>query len=485
MDASSTRSFDDEMKSATPAIPLLRQHDAGYGAPRMSSKKSLQLLMAACLCWIQSCGDPPPEPPRSILLISLDTLRADMLNAYGYEEFPTSPFLDSFAQEAILFENSIIQEPRTLTSHMSLMTGLYPQHHRVQDETVLPTDVPTLAQYLKANGYRTQAYVDGGYLSKHWGFDRGFDDYQDDVGGVTNMIIRGMDWLRENKDEPHFLFLHTYAIHSKGHYPYYRSPPPFHRMFSKGIESDLRANTQQQFAARWAQKTSGSGELSEADKDYIRATYAEGIRFVDECLAQLFRFLEEEGIYEDALVVVWSDHGEGLLDHELWSHGELFDHTIRAPLIMKIPGRADAGKRVRSVVSSIDITPTVLDLIGEDAVAPMDGESLLPLLEQEQEERLAYSIRAKDTMRRYSVRSLSHHFYWDENENKGYLYDLTADPRETNNLYPDEATAGELQGKLFEWIEAYERTRAAESEQSAKPLDAEITDNLRALGYVE
>ncbi len=155
--------------------------------------------------------------PSPIILISLDTLRADMLTPYGYEKYPTSPFLDSFAGESILFENCIVQEPRTLTSHMCLFTGLYPQNHGVKPDVALHEDIPTLASLLKESGYRTKAFVDGGWLTRTWGFSRGFDHYQNqEKAGFEKTIPEAKDWLKQQPDGDYFLFLHTYDIHSKG-----------------------------------------------------------------------------------------------------------------------------------------------------------------------------------------------------------------------------------------------------------------------------
>jgi hypothetical protein len=129
--------------------------------------------LAALVCSMLGASCQRLPVPDRVILISLDTLRADYLNVYGYEKFRTSPSLDSFAEENVLFEACIVVEPFTLTSHMSLLTGLLPQHHQVRDETVLPDGVRTVASALREAGYRTQAFVDGGYMDRHWGFDRG------------------------------------------------------------------------------------------------------------------------------------------------------------------------------------------------------------------------------------------------------------------------------------------------------------------------
>jgi len=423
----------------------------------------------------------PLERPRSVLLISLDTLRADMLGAYGYARYPTSPFLDSFAAENILFENAIVQEPRTLTSHMSLLTGLYPHNHGVVDETRLGAEVPTLAELMKERGYRTQAFVDGGYLQARWGFEKGFDGYRDKRVGGEKIFERGRQWLQRNGDEPFFLFLHTYEIHCEGHWPYYASPPPFAGMFSEGLESPLRAETEEEFGERW---TEHGESLDEDDYAYLKATYAEGIRHVDQLVSDFFDFLEERGLLEGLLVVIWSDHGEGLFDHGRWSHGELYDHTLRVPLLVRLPGWEGGPIRVRSTVSSIDIAPTILQLVGGPAPPPMDGTSLLGLLQEEEGERLAFSVRAKKDARLFSVRSSTAHFIWDDNDEAGYFFDLQADPFERENLFGQRGEAGGLRPRLNDWMEEWGSSLEG-PERETQDLDDDTLRDLRALGYVE
>lgn len=432
-------------------------------------------------------GAPEPSPlsslrrPASIVLISLDTLRADMLGAYGYRDHPTSPFLDSFAAANILFENAIVQEPRTLTSHMSLMTGLHPHHHRVEDELPLEEGVPTLARLLKERGYKTQGFADGGYLKAKWGFDRGFDGYTDERVGGEEIFAQGKRWLRANGGEPFFLFLHTYEIHSEGEGPYYPSPEPWAGMFSDRIDSVLRAGSMEEFGRLWEQH---QGSLEPRDHAYVKATYAEGIRHADALVADFIGFLERRGMLEDILVIVWSDHGEGLFDHDGWSHGQLYDHTLRVPLLMKLPGWNAGGQRVRSVVSSIDIAPTILQLVGGPVPPRMDGSSLLSVLEAEQEDRVAFSVRTKQGTRRFSVRALDTHFFWDDEEQQGYYFDLDEDAREQRNLFGEDPDAGALRPRLKAWMGDWTMAREQQGGET-HTLDEDTLEELRALGYVE
>ena len=446
------------------------------------------LLACAALLPLGGCGEGSvPSPlatlrrPKAIVLISLDTLRADMLGAYGYRRYPTSPFLDSFAEENILFENAIVQEPRTLTSHMSLMTGLYPHHHAVVDETVLEEDVPTLASLLRERGFRTQGFADGGYLDAKWGFDRGFDGYADERVGGEEIFAQAKRWLRAHGGEPFFLFLHTYEIHSEGIGPYYPSPPPYAGMFSGDMESVLRASSMEEFGERWE---AHADDLTDADHEYVKATYAEGIRHTDAIVADFFEFLERRNMIDDVLVVIWSDHGEGLFDHGGWSHGQLYDHTLRVPLFLRLPGWEAGSLRVKSVVSSIDIAPTILQLVGGPVPPRMDGVSLLPLLQQEEEGRSAFSVRTKGDMRRFSLRAREKHYLWDDESREGLYFDLRSDREERKNLIEVDPDAGSLRPRLEAWIEVWSQAREGRGTET-RALDDETLEELRALGYVE
>jgi arylsulfatase A-like enzyme len=428
----------------------------------------------------RAAADGPGGP--SILLISLDTLRADALNSYGYEEFPTSPNMDAFGAENILFENAFVVEPRTLTSHMSLLTGLYPQHHHVQDETTLPEGIPTLALLLKELGYRTQAYVDDGWLDRRWGFDRGFDGYKDEKKqGLKRTVRDAVKWLKANGDRAFFLFLHTYDVHSKGPYPRYHCPAPVRGMFSAGIESELNTDDKKEFKAAWENvKESPAPE----DLDYIRATYAEGVRHVDEQIGILLDYLKKAGLYDSIVTIIWADHGEGLLEHGLWGHGNVYDNTIRVPLLVKLPGHEAGGRRIQSIVSGTDLAPTILELAGYPSVVPMDGKSVLPLLARDETDDRTFTIRTKGA-RLFSIRTCRHHFFWNGSKDESFFFDLTTDPKEMNNLFPSGLPAeAELRDELFAWIEAYERARADAPGGDEPLFDPAIRRRLEALGYL-
>lgn len=431
---------------------------------------------------LSACADRTNGPtlPEAIVLISLDTLRADYLNVYGYDRFESSPFLDRFASRNVLFENCIVVEPWTLTSHMSLLTGLLPTTHAVYAHGTLPDGIETLASLLRDRGYSTQGFVDGGYLSPRWGFDRGFDGYESvRQRGLGELIPRARSWIEAHRKQRFFLFLHTYDVHSKGPRPDYRSPPPWRGRFSSRFDSALKDTSPKVFGERFDERYE---QLSETDREYLRATYAEGVRFVDEQLRGFFGFLERTVSYPDLLAIVWSDHGEGLYDHDAWGHAEVYDHTIHVPLIMKIPGLGVHGTRIRSVVSGIDIAPTILELAGVPIPESLEGRSMLPLLDDDRADVEVVTILTKP--RRFSIRTARYQYVYDPDTQLARLFDLQDDPQERIDLHPAALPLEkQLRERLSRWIRDHPMPRAPGVRRESPDLDS--AEQLRELGYVD
>lgn len=336
----------------------------------------LSLLLFAALL-TAGCGEPAPPPVRGIVLISIDTLRADHLGAYGYHR-DTSPFLDRLAARGVLFERAVAHYPNTLTSHMSLLTGLYPAEHGVfPPDGVLSPSIPTLPELLAAAGWRTAGFVEDGYVNGEYGFERGFSRWHDEVGRylptqVEQTIERGVSFLREvaetGEAEPFFLFLHTYAVHDP-----YDPPAPFASRYWQGprpagafhpVGPELLAFNRRQ------------GELPEAAREWLVARYDGSIRYADSVLAGFFAQLERLGLTDEVAVVVTSDHGEEFLEHGRLAHTQVYDETLHVPLLVIHPGFEP--RRVPTLVQGIDLFPTLLELAGVGVPEHASGRSLVP-----------------------------------------------------------------------------------------------------------
>jgi len=367
---------------------------------------------------LSGCRD---ETHPNVILISLDTLRADHLGCYGYSR-PTSPFLDELAGRGTLFETALVQVPGTLPSHMSIFTGLYPNEHGVfPPDGALPSRIPTLPETLRSAGYTTAGFTEGGYVSGHYGFERGFDFFDDKVPQRCNDIelvfSRGLDFLqKQTPSRPFFLFLHSYAIHD----PYFpplpyttlyteNLPPPssFEDRFAFFRYPELPLVTQKREKGHeriqgatlafikdglppgvdlptgsilYAKNRENTGEVSPEALAIYTALYDASINYADDVLRAFWGSLEKLQLLDNTIIVVTSDHGEEFLEHGKMTHGQIYQECLRVPLIILTP--QDVGRRrIADIVRSIDLAPTIFDLTGVVAPARMTGVSLTPLMQ--------------------------------------------------------------------------------------------------------
>ena len=306
----------------------------------------------------------------NLILISIDTLRADHLGCYGYP-LQTSPFLDALSrkEEAVLFENCIAQAPNTAPSHMSIFTSLFPTVHGVPNVTAeptalelkLPEPVKSLALVLNDAGYRTAGLTDGGYLDPFMGFGQGFDTYDCTYERIARKVDRALQWIEvnESREEPFFLFMHTYEVHAP-----YIPPAPFHARFTGDYSGWIReycfgSDSEKAVAAGgFKDLFKRRGEFTEEDVAYLKGLYDGEIAYMDSELQRFFSALERKGITENTVIVILSDHGEEFGEHGEFSHKQLYDEVVHVPLILLLPcGQFDMIRhRVEEQVSLIDVT---------------------------------------------------------------------------------------------------------------------------------
>jgi arylsulfatase A-like enzyme len=316
-------------------------------------RRLLVVVGLFCSGVLSSAGSTAPSKPSApdIFLVTIDTLRADHVHCYGYANGST-PALDALAKDGVRFTNAFTPSPITNTSHASILTGLLPGSHGVTDFAVpLASSHPTIAELLKLHGYHTAAFVGAVILDSKSlapGFDRGFDFYDNFPEHSSTksrwgrLERRGMDvvsqaenWLGKHPAGPHFVWVHLYDPHDP-----YEPPAPFAQTY----------------------------------KDRL---YDGEIAYADSALAHFIGYLKRNGNYQNSLIVVVGDHGEGLGEHREETHGiYLYDSTTHVPLIVKLPSRESAGTSVVGQVRTVDIAPTVVDLAGAAAPAKTDGESL-------------------------------------------------------------------------------------------------------------
>ena len=332
---------------AVPAAVVVYVAAMTLAAPKMGDLKNPACPLPA---------DAPRLSGANLIIISLDTLRADRVGALGCKR-DTTPALDRFAVRGVVFEHAFSHAPATLSSHSTAFTGLLPDAHgaQIMTHSELPPEAITLTEILKSRGYATAGFTGGAQLSAGFGFHQGFDVYEDKHWGLADNWNMARAWLSENSDKRFFLFLHTYDIHTP-----YEPPPPYNRMFDPGYNGPLP----DKLSLDLLKKISGGDiRASDADLEHINAQYDAGVRYADSVLDEIFDWLDSQGLLSNTVVVIMSDHGEELGERGvvgMHAHS-LYNEALHVPLIVRAPGLAPA--RVRQRAGLVDLTPTLLELL--------------------------------------------------------------------------------------------------------------------------
>jgi arylsulfatase A-like enzyme len=439
--------------------------------PVPSSRRALALVLLGTLGLAAACHGACGARPN-ILVLSLDTLRADHLSLYGYAR-ATSPHLDALARESIVFEHALAQASATRASHNSLFQSRLPSQ--------TGPETPTLAGILRANGYQTLGLTDGGMMSQTFGFARGFDRYEELGGGLAQSLPLLEAWLRDEARAPWYVFLHTYDIHLP-----YAPPPPYDTSFFPEYDGPITPERSLEVCRKIRHlyeyaDFEGEVSLTPADREKMRALYDGGVLYTDRLVGRLVHLLEEQGRLDDTVLVVLSDHGE-----EFWEHGSvLHGHTVyqellHVLLLARLPGARHGGRRVASTVRLLDVTPTLLELARLPVPESFQGQSLVGELEgQPGEERAVVSEMGPLKTRIEGPWKL----ILDTRKPQPLLFDLERDPEEHDDL------AGRQPERVVALTRALRRSFPEElREVPVVPpgeLPAELRERLRALGYVE
>lgn len=502
------------------------------GWPQSEARDFIFAVAAALTAAVTLSCRPAPEPlDYNVILISVDTLRADRLNCYGYEAREVSPNMDKLAEEGILFEHHCSSSPWTLPSHTSLLTGLFPSAHGVTQSgedaviglvadgftAILPDEYVTLAEAMVANGFRTAAFTGGVFLAPKFGLAQGFETFESPMLKLNDEKMQGLyKWIAEAASGRFFLFFHTFEIHV----PYLDT-----RFLSEFLPGEGVARLRMEFAkiARDMESLDDDDrpvgrfttrqvqllqEHSIYTPDVCDALYVGGIARFDRWFGELVAELKKRGVYDNSLIVLTSDHGEEFSERDpndhYGSHGNtVYEEQLRIPLIIKLPKGRHAGTRVESLVRNVDIMPTILDMLAITRPrVDMQGQSLRPLWEGSSgyTARVAVSECTTGANEKKSIRTqrykyiftidmstVQHHgrTFMPEKPEKAELYDLQVDPAEHNNLLArdHDAEMADLAKVLEGRLRNHVNQRKA-IKQSAK-IDDKTLDQLRALGYVK
>jgi arylsulfatase A-like enzyme len=319
----------------------------------------------------------------NVLLISIDTLRADHLHVYGYDR-ETSPNVDRFAREAVLFEQTINTGGGTLPVHASMFTSLPPTVHGVwaTGDRALDSQRVTLADQLRAAGYRTAAFTGGGFVSATFGLAKGFDHFDDAGGGLPIELPKVYRWIDFHPRDKLFLFLHTFDVHSGFDKLPYDHGDAWNRRFTAGAKGRFDGCRAGKCASRLLASVNQDLDhvFSPDEIEYMKGLYDGGIAFTDAELGRLFDQLKARGLWDKTLIVLTADHGEEFAEHGLFLHHQNHEEVARVPLLLRFPYGQFGGRRISGLVSTLEIMPTILDALGIGANPEVMGRSVLPLI---------------------------------------------------------------------------------------------------------
>ncbi|MCP4601996.1 MAG: sulfatase-like hydrolase/transferase [Proteobacteria bacterium] len=477
-----------------------------------------------------SCKCTEKPPSYNVVLISIDTLRADHLNCYGYDKRVVSPNIDALARDGILFENFITSSPWTTPAHLSMLTSLGPSTHgmnlsfqgilyRLREAnrfSRMPLSKVTLAETLKNKGYVTGAFTGGGPVDPRLGFVQGFDVYDTSMFKLNKRNMWNMHlWLEQNANRKFFLFWHHFEMHA----PYLHGDflsevlPP---RTAEALQRELKHIAILPEDKLWP---AGAADLRNKElkvlykynaynKDVCEAMYAGCVLAADRWIGIVTKAFIKEGLYDRTMFIVTSDHGEEFGDHHPNSfyniHGHtLYEEMVHVPLIIKLPNQKYAGKRVSDVTRIVDIMPTILDVL---SIKPendeMQGISMRPLWEKSSKapSRNAFSEALTTPVEKKSIRTDRYKYIlsvdWNTVIMNGRshvpdepllqeLYDLHEDPLEENNLLLSEFSedAEKLAEDFVKKIQDYVPDHGGKTETIE--LEPETVERLKSLGYID
>ena len=452
---------------------------------RLARRLAPLLLLAACSV---------EPPPHNVLIVSIDSLRHDYLGCTGDPRGAT-PWMDRLAAEGILFENALATSSWTLPSHMSLLTGQYPASHGVTgDGRSLPPEKESLAEILGGRGYRTAGFVSGPYLHRSYGFDQGFEVYEhcvnygeelNEKGRVANVIRvnqrshqgltsprlddRTGKWLRElPRGEPFLLFVHYWDPHYD-----YIAPFPYDTWLDPGFSDRFHTNG-------FLQNRKIHAEMPARHRRRMLDLYRGEIRYTDGFLGRLLQRLEERGDLSRTIVVLVSDHGEEFFEHGNKGHRiNLYEETLRIPMLIRYPDGRGAGTIVREPVSLVDVAPTVLAALSLETPDEIQGTDLARAASGGlgREGVVGELHQSLDAWRTASWKLIL-----DRASGASELYALDVDPGESSDQSEAEP---EVVERLRAELAATNAGLHAPDSVGVPALDEATENQLKALGYTD
>ena len=431
---------------------------------------------------------------KQIIILLIDALRADHLGCYGYDR-NTSPVIDQFANDAVVFKQAITQSTFTKTSIASVFTSKNPYNHKVylgnskDTENKITSDVlskeeNTLAEILLKNGFITNAWIHNLHLSSFMGFSQGFVGYHEQLGSIENINNKYLDWMSKiGKNYRFFSYIHYIDLHDP-----YKPKPPYDKMY--GSYSDFYSNID---CANWGvyleDIRKGKITLSKKQVDQLKAYYDGLISYIDKQIGYLLKELKEKGVYDNSLIILIADHGDGFMEHKFISHSyKPYDELLRVPLIVKFPRLKWRGNVINKQVRLIDVMPMILDYMNIEFNENMDGFSLLNYLRNgscnKKIDFPQYAITEIFEENSYPISSIrtENYKYIHYQRKEDEFYNLKKDPLEKNNII-------NINSKLVEKFHKMQMDIVAQRSQrnavKKVVLDKETVEELKTLGYIK
>jgi choline-sulfatase len=427
--------------------------------------------------------------PQFVFLLSFDALRADHLGIYGHDR-PISPNIDAFARDAVVFENAMTAATWTLPSFTSLFTSLYPDFHGVRKANqVLTSSIVTFPELLQRRGFLTAGFVDSPLLNPVYGLAHGFASYNYRLSPIEERCIPSLKWVEPPGTSSRFLFVHLISPHTP-----YTAP----EQYLQRLVPDYKSRINMIDVQRLMSPTRGCTKISMEELDDLQLLYDSEVLQLDDIFQRYIRRMKDLGIYDDALIILMSDHGDEFMEHGNLFHAmNIFQETARVPLIMKFPKRFSnfRGVKIATPVHLIDVMPTILDFLKIQPPTGIQGLSLLELLSGNKKRFEERSIFTQNDGGILAIRHGYYKYIYTDQSAVRFncrpmkteeLYDLQTDPGETTDLIgsrDDLVSFFRNQKRIYE-------TQAAKFRNSRKSaqtidLDQNVNEQIRALGYIQ
>lgn len=473
---------------------------------------SLIALSAAGVYWYVRIGTRLSYAHVPLVLISVDTLRLDAVTGFGAEPGQT-PAMEAFGNESVRFDTAIAATHFTSASHATMLTGFSPYVHATaitrNKTSAIPRTIPTLAEILQKEGYYTAGFTDAGQVIGPAGFNRGMDVFYADPRGLIDKSKRIEDFLSQCGEKPFFLFAHTYRAHQ----PYRAAKEDLHKilngyrgMYKEAIPMAALAKPEDALSPdgnfeKLMGELSGKRAENEYDRKALHATYNSAVKCADLEVNTVLQMLKDRGVYDRAIIVITSDHGEAFFEHGVDSHKDVYDECVRVPLMIRFPGGKFAGMRIHETFPSVNLTPTLVELLQVRNRYEFEGRSVAAeigsgSLKEEpafvnwrmgSADRLPRGFAVRESGAKSIVKETIPQTVGDESALESLeVFNLERDPGELENL------AGQKTGEEARLEEALEAARALWKSLRSRLLpngptmveiSADEAQNLRGIGY--